>query len=94
MNIIFDKAPHEPIILSHYRQRCERTGMVVDNRIERTPGGVPEVIEYIEMSVPSEARSGYEVPRSALWDPFGNDGMRHMESADVTGGATSGGDHG
>jgi Ni,Fe-hydrogenase III small subunit len=52
MNIIFDKAPHEPIILSHYRQRCERTGMVVDNRIERTPGGVPEVIEYIEMSVP------------------------------------------
>ena len=26
--------------------------------------------------------------RVDLWDPFGNDGMRHMESADVTGGAT------
>lgn len=23
-----------------------------------------------------------------LWNPFGNDGMRHMENADVIGGAT------
>lgn len=35
------------------------------------------------------SRDGIEDAGSSdLWDPFGNDGMRHMESADVTGGAT------